>query len=348
MEYTNNNLKNLSDKLTNDLNKLSGIEIKKKYLGKKGLLTQALKDISEVKNEEKAIYGKEVNSIKKPLEEFLQSKEEENKIQHNERIDPTAPCDVNSNKQIHEQFFNLEGSKHPLTKEVEQLTDIFKSMGFSILESRQIDNDFNMFQSLNFPKGHPARDMYDTFRTEEDLVLPAHTSKMQNRALRKFGPPPIAVVLPGRCFRNEATDAGHEHTFHQIEGIYVDKNVSVANMIATIKTYLERYLETELEIRIQPAYFPFTEPSAEMDIQCQLCGGRGCNVCKYTGWLEILGCGMVDPNVLAFTGLDPEKYTGYAFGMGIERIAMLKYQIRDLRLYFENDIRFLDQFRSAY
>lgn len=344
MEYTNNNLKKLSETISKDIEKLSTFDLKNKYLGKKGLLTEALKQISEIAPDQKSTYGKEVNSIKQTLEEFLNNQENENKIEHNKRIDPTAPYDINTNEETHKSFFNLEGSKHPLTKEVEQLTDIFKSMGFSILESRQIDNDFNMFQALNFPKGHPARDMYDTFRTEEDLVLPAHTSTMQNRALRKFGPPPIAVVLPGRCFRNEATDAGHEHTFHQIEGIYVDKNVSVANMIATIKTYLERYLETELEIRIQPAYFPFTEPDCEFIISCPFCNKAGCSTCGHTGWIELMGCGMIHPNVLKEADIDPEQYSGFAWGFGVDRLTMIKLGIDDIRHLRDSNLNFLKQF----
>ena len=217
-------------------------------------------------------------------------------------------------------------------------------MGFDILESRQIDDDYHMFESLNFPKGHPARDMYDTFWTEDGFVLPAHTSTMQNRALKKFGPPPIRVVLPGRCFRNEATDASHEHTFYQIEGIYVDKGISLANMQATIKTFLEAYLEKELEVKIQPAFFPFTEPDCEFIISCPFCDKVGCSTCNHSGWIELMGCGMIHPNVLKQGGIDPDIYSGFAWGFGVDRLTMIKLGIKDIRLLRDSNLNFLRQF----
>jgi phenylalanyl-tRNA synthetase alpha chain len=345
MEYKHEKLKQLQEELKKDSKKLEYKELNKKYLAKNGLLTKALKEISNIPDKEKPIYGKEVNDIKNRLEEILKEKTRDIKsYSSTHRIDPTAPFDVNSTKTEHERFFALNGSKHPLTKEVETLLNIFSSMGFDILESRQMDDDYHMFHSLNFPKGHPARDMYDTFRTEDGLVLPAHTSTMQNRALKKFGPPPIATVLPGRCFRNEATDASHEHTFHQIEGVYVDKGVSFANMIATIKTYLERYLETDLKVKIQPAYFPFTEPDCEFVIGCPFCNITGCSTCGHSGWIEIMGCGMIHPRVLKDADIDPEIYTGFAWGFGVDRLAMIKLGINDIRYLRDGNLNFLRQF----
>jgi phenylalanyl-tRNA synthetase alpha chain len=217
-------------------------------------------------------------------------------------------------------------------------------MGFDILESRQLDDDYHMFESLNFPVGHPARDMYDTFWTEDGLVLPAHTSTMQNRAMKMFGPPPIAVVLPGRCFRHEATDASHEHTFHQIEGIYIDENVSLGNMIATIKEFLQRYLETDLEVRIQPSFFPFTEPDCEFVISCPFCKKVGCSTCGNSGWIELMGCGMIHPNVLREADIDPNEYSGFAWGFGVDRLTMIKMGINDIRYLRDSNLNFLRQF----
>jgi phenylalanyl-tRNA synthetase alpha chain len=343
MKYKN--LEQLQKGIKKDSKKLDVNNLKEKYLSKNGLLSQALKEISNIANDQKPIYGKKVNEIKNMLEEILkESSSKTTTYSSGHRIDPSAPFDINSTKREQETFFSLNGSKHPLTKEVEILLNIFSSMGFDILESRQIDDDYHMFQSLNFPKGHPARDMYDTFRTEDGLVLPAHTSTMQNRALKKFTPPPIEVVLPGRCFRNEATDAGHEHTFHQMEGIYVDKGVSLSNMIATIKTYLERYLETDLKVKIQPAYFPFTEPDCEFVIGCPFCNITGCSTCGHSGWIEIMGCGMVHPNVLKDADLDPEIYSGFAWGFGVDRLAMIKLGINDIRYLRDGNLNFLRQF----
>jgi phenylalanyl-tRNA synthetase alpha chain len=345
MEYTHKNLSKIETSFNKDLENLTYAELREKYLGKKGSVTEALREIANISHEQKPIYGKEVNALKTLVEENLSEKIQQNREYTSQpKIDPTAPLDINEDPQIYSEMLSLKGSKHPLNKEIKKLLNIFSSMGFDILESRQIDDDYNMFQSLNFPKGHPARDMYDTFRTEEGLVLPAHTSTMQNRALKKFGPPPIAVVLPGRCFRNEATDAGHEHTFHQIEGVYVDKKVSLSNMIAIIKAYLERYLETDLKIKIQPAYFPFTEPDCEFVIGCPFCNMTGCSTCGHSGWIEIMGCGMIHPNVLKEADIDPEVYSGFAWGFGVDRLAMIKLGIDDIRHLRESNLNFLRQF----
>ncbi len=345
MTYKNETINKLKKEIERDKETLDHSELKQKYTNKNGLLSIAMKEISSISKEEKAEYGKEVNDIKILVNDILAQKANEfNTYSSSNMIDPTAPFDVNSKEDPLNNFLDLKGTKHPLTKEVEILTDIFSSMGFDILESRQLDDDYHMFQSLNFPKGHPARDMYDTFRTEENFILPAHTSTMQNRALKMFGPPPIAVVLPGRCFRNEATDAGHEHTFHQIEGIYVDKGVSLGNMIATIKSFLEKYLETELEVKIQPAYFPFTEPDCEFVISCPFCNKTGCSTCGHSGWIEIMGCGMIHPNVLKEANIDPDIYTGFAWGFGVDRLTMIKLGIHDIRFLRDGNLNFLRQF----
>lgn len=344
MNFTHNNLQKIYDNIIDDSSS-SYEEIKQKYLSKNGELTIALAEIANLPKEQKATYGKEVNTLKSYILEKLENRQKETNIYSTKkRIDPTAPFDVNTKKEQRPKIFDVKGSKHPLNKEVEKLVGIFQNMGFDVLESKQIDDDYHMFESLNFPQGHPARDMYDTFWTEDKFVLPAHTSTMQNRAMRKFGPPPIAVVIPGRCYRNEATDASHEHTFYQIEGVYVDKNVSVANMKATIKTFLERYLETELEVRMQPSFFPFTEPDCEFVISCPFCKKAGCSVCGNSGWIEIMGCGMIHPNVLKEAGIDSEEFSGFAWGFGVDRLTMIKLAINDVRYLRDANLNFLRQF----
>ncbi len=340
-----NDLDIIKKEISKDIDLLSSAQLKNKYLSSKGVLGTLFKGINTIEIEKRSEYGKELNIIKKDLEKKIdEKKDSEKELVVTEKIDPTAPFDINTSKDKQPHILDLKGSAHPLMQELEKMLDIFQRMGFDILESRQIDDDFHMFESLNFPKGHPARDMYDTFWTDENFVLPAHTSTMQNRALRKFGPPPIRVVLPGRCFRNEATDASHEHTFYQIEGIYVDEGISMGNMLATIKEYLEQYLEKELEIKIQPAYFPFTEPDVEFVISCPFCDKKGCGICGNTGWIELMGCGMIHPNVLLAGGLDPQKYTGFAWGVGLDRLTLIKKGISDIRKLRDGDINFLKQF----
>lgn len=342
--YMDKNLEKISEQLKQDIG-LTYEELKAKYLGNQGLITIALNEIKNIPNNQKAEYGKEINALKSNLVEILNQKLGESNIySRNNRIDPTASFDINTPKNARPEIWDLKGTKHPLHKEVEKLVDIFQKMGFDVLESRQIDDDYHMFESLNFPVGHPARDMYDTFWTEDGLVLPAHTSTMQNRALKKFGPPPIRVVLPGRVFRHEATDAGHEHTFFQMEGIYVDKGISLANMEATIKTFLEAYLEKDLEVRMQPSYFPFTEPDCEFVISCPFCNKAGCSTCGHSGWIEIMGCGMIHPNVLREGGIDPEVYSGFAWGFGVDRLTMIKLGINDIRYLRDSNLNFLRQF----
>lgn len=240
------------------------------------------------------------------------------------------------------------GTRHPLSLVRNQIIEIFSRIGFTVEEGPEIEDDWHNFTALNFPKDHPARDMQDTFFIEKspDIALRTHTSSVQVRVMEN-NQPPVRSIFPGRVFRNEAISARAHCIFHQVEGLYIDENVSFADLKQTLMYFAKEMFGENTGIRLRPSYFPFTEPSAEMDISCHICGGEGCNICKYTGWVEILGCGMVDPNVLENAGIDSEKFTGFAFGMGIERITMLKYQIKDLRLFFENDIRFLKQFEST-
>jgi len=241
------------------------------------------------------------------------------------------------------------GSRHPLSIVRNDIIDIFSRIGFTVSEGPEIEDDFHNFTALNFPADHPARDMQDTFFIEKDpdIALRTHTSSVQVRVMETTQPP-IRTISPGRVFRNEAISARAHCIFHQVEGLYVDENVSFADLKQTLFYFAKELFGEETKTRFRPSYFPFTEPSAEMDVSCNICGGKGCNVCKYTGWVEILGCGMVDPNVLESCNIDSKKYTGFAFGMGIERITMLKYQINDLRLFFENDLKFLEQFKASY
>ncbi|MDD2197553.1 MAG: phenylalanine--tRNA ligase subunit alpha [Bacteroidales bacterium] len=308
-------------------------------LGKKGEITRLFSEFRDVPNDQKKELGQHINNLKNAaLERIQQLKDslEGSKIEKSD-IDVTLPP------------FPLNfGSRHPISLVLEELYNIFGSLGFKIVEGPEIEDDWHVFSSLNFPKDHPARDMQDTFFIESnpDIVLRTHTSSVQVRTMEQQKPP-IRVICPGRVFRNEAISARAHCIFHQIEGLYIDKNVSFADLKQTLLYFARELFGSDVKIRLRPSFFPFTEPSAEMDISCNLCGGKGCGVCKHTGWLEILGCGMVDPNVLDFNNIDSKIYTGFAFGMGIERIAMLKYQVKDLRLYFENDTRFLNQFKSV-
>jgi phenylalanyl-tRNA synthetase alpha chain len=336
-------LKELQKELEGDLKELDSIDLKGKYLSSNGLLREYFSNISNINQEKRAEYGKELNSIKEIVEERVKESEKDKITQRAQRIDPTAPFDCNTTQSRRPRILDLKGSSHILMTELKKFLDIFKSMGFDIVESRQIDDDYHMFESLNFPKGHPARDMYDTFWTEDGFVLPAHTSTMQNRILRSNSPP-IHTVIPGRCFRSESTDSGHEHTFFQCEGIYVDKNVSIANMIATIKEFLESYLETNLDVKIQPAYFPFTEPDAEFAISCPFCDKKGCSTCGHTGWIELMGCGMIHPNVLKSAKIDPNEYSGFAWGFGLDRLVMIRNHISEIRNLRAGNIKFLRKY----
>ncbi|MFC0876346.1 phenylalanine--tRNA ligase subunit alpha [Saccharicrinis sp. FJH2] len=311
-----------------------------KYISKKGLVSQLFNDFKTVPNEQKREIGLLLNELKnKALERINLLKEEmESASDSSNEMDLTMPGSPIAT-----------GSRHPLSVVKNEIIEIFKRLGFTIAEGPEIEDDWHVFSALNFPPEHPARDMQDTFfiKKDPDVLLRTHTSSIQVR-VTETSKPPIRILAPGRVFRNEAISARAHCIFHQIEALYIDKEVSFADLKQTLLYFAKELFGPDTEIRLRPSFFPFTEPSAEMDVSCSLCHGKGCNVCKYTGWLEILGCGMVDPNVLESAGINPKEYSGFALGMGIERIAMLKYGIKDLRLYFENDVRFLKQFESTY
>jgi phenylalanyl-tRNA synthetase alpha chain len=291
----------------------------------------------------RADFGRQVNALKDELEKMSRPSQAATPDKR-EPIDVTAPFDKNVTAADRPRLLPAEyGSMHPLMTELELVLRIFGRMGFTAVESREIDDDYHMFGSLNFPPGHPARDEYDTFVTDEGLLAPAHTSIMQNRVL-KAGKPPIRAVIPGRVFRNEDLDARHEHTFYQLEGVYVDEGINAGHLIATLKTFLEAYYGQSLEVKTQPFYFPFTEPSFEFAVSCPFCQKKGCHVCSYTGWIELLGCGMIHPNVLKEGRIDPAKYSGFAWGMGIDRLVMMKYGIEDVRHFESANLKFLRQF----
>jgi len=310
-----------------------------KYLGKKGIVNDLFSEFKNVPRENKKEVGQKLNELKNALQEKINNLKSalEEKSESQSDIDLSLPGDPVA-----------LGTRHPLSIVRNEIIDIFKRLGFTISEGPEIEDDWHVFSALNFPEEHPARDMQDTFFIEKnpDILLRTHTSSVQVRVMEN-SQPPIRTISPGRVFRNEAISARAHCIFHQVEGLYIDENVSFADLKQTLLYFAKEMFGEQTEIRLRPSYFPFTEPSAEMDVECNICHGKGCNVCKYTGWLEILGCGMVDPNVLDSCNIDSKKYTGFAFGMGIERIAMLKYGINDLRLYFENDVRFLNQFKSA-
>ena len=309
------------------------------YLSKKGVMNQLFASFKNVPNDQKKEFGQILNQLKQNVQQTLEA----SKTMFVEDISSFSGQDLS-------KPITLEniGSRHPLSLVRNEIVDIFKRIGFNVSEGPEIEDDWHNFTALNLPQEHPARDMQDTFfiQTNPDILLRTHTSSVQVRYMES-NQPPIRTISPGRVYRNEAISARAHCIFHQVEGLYIDKNVSFADLKQALLYFAIEMFGEKTEIRLRPSYFPFTEPSAEVDVSCNICSGKGCNVCKHTGYLEILGCGMVDPNVLKNCGIDPEKYTGYAFGMGIERIAMLKYQVKDLRMFFENDIRFLKQFRSA-
>jgi phenylalanyl-tRNA synthetase alpha chain len=309
------------------------------YLGKKGLMNDLFAAFKEVPNEQKKDFGQALNQLKKAIQDKL----EEGKQSFSDNTEQSSGLDL-SRPVVEDQL----GSRHPLSLVRNEIVDIFKRIGFTLSEGPEIEDDWHNFTALNLPDEHPARDMQDTFFIQQnpDILLRTHTSSVQVRFMED-NQPPIRTLSPGRVYRNEAISARAHCIFHQVEGLYIDKDVSFAELKQTLLYFAKEMFGDKTEIRLRPSYFPFTEPSAEVDVSCNICSGKGCNVCKYTGYLEILGCGMVDPNVLRNCGIDPEIYTGFAFGMGIERIAMLKYQVKDLRLFFENDVRFLEQFKST-
>jgi len=318
-----------------------------KYLSKKGLISELFDDFRNVPSTEKREVGQKLNILKESaLEKYNMLKSE-----------IPESSDLSDSSDLSRPAFPFtQGSRHPISIVRNEIIDIFTRIGFVVSEGPEIEDDNHVFTKLNFAPEHPARDMQDTFYVNrisaedsnpEDILLRTHTSSVQVRVM-EGQKPPIRTISPGRVFRNEAISARAHCIFHQVEGLYIDTNVSFADLKQTLLYFAREMFGKETEIRLRPSYFPFTEPSAEVDVSCRICGGKGCNVCKYTGWLEILGCGMVHPNVLESCNIDSKKYTGFAFGMGIERLTMLKYRVNDLRLYFENDIRFLEQFRSSF
>ena len=314
-----------------------------KYLSKKGEINNLMADFRNVPAEQKKEVGMKINELKQTaFAKINELKEQcESKESTDESIDLTRTA----------YPANL-GSRHPLTIVKNEIINIFGRMGFSLAEGPEVEDDLHVFTKLNFAADHPARDMQDTFfvETNEDviknIILRTHTSSVQARVMEKTQPP-IRVICPGRVYRNEAISARAHCFFHQIEGLYIDKNVSFTDLKQVLLTFAREMFGNDTKIRLRPSYFPFTEPSAEMDISCNICGGKGCGFCKHTGWVEILGCGMVDPNVLEACGIDSKEYTGYAFGLGVERITNLKYQVSDLRMFSENDVRFLEEFTAA-
>ena len=311
-------------------------------------------EIPTLPQEERAGFGKQLNELRQQLTQAIEQRELALEDAHRpEPIDVTAPWDVNTGPV--DLLPTENGTTHPLMQEIKKLSDIFERMGCVIEDSRDIDDTYHMFDALNFPKGHPARDDYDTFQLAETdsegepLVAPAHTSTMQNRVLKKYkaqleAGDAIAVVVPDRVFRNEDLDARHEHTFYQVEGVFVAKGVTVGNLIATLQTFLEEYYGKSLEIRTNPFYFPFTEPSFEFALSCPFCEKAGCRVCSYEGWIELIGCGMIHPNVLKAADIDPNEYTGFAWGLGIDRLVMMKNGIEDVRHFESGKLDFLRQF----
>lgn len=311
-----------------------------KFLSKKGEVSVLFNEFRNVPNEEKREVGQLLNELKNEAQDKINSLKE--------ALSDAAGQAEKSDLTRSAEPVRL-GTRHPLSLVKNEIIDIFSRIGFTIAEGPEIEDDWHVFSALNFAPEHPARDMQDTFFIEQnpDVVLRTHTSSVQTRVMTKQKPP-IRMIFPGRVYRNEAISYRAHCFFHQVEGLYIDKDVSFADLKQALMYFAKEMFGESTEIRLRPSYFPFTEPSAEMDISCNLCGGKGCPFCKHTGWVEILGCGMVDPNVLENCGIDSKIYSGYAFGMGIERITNLKYQVKDLRMFSENDVRFLEQFKAAY
>jgi len=309
------------------------------FLGKKGVIPALFGAMKDIPNEEKKAYGQDINLLKNKAEEKIESHKaafENTQCSATASADLSMPVELNS------------GSRHPISIVQNRIFDIFEKIGFTVALGPEIEDDWHVFSALNFPEEHPARDMQDTFFIESnpDVVLRTHTSSIQVRIMETT-PPPIRVICPGRVFRNEAITARAHCIFHQVEGLYIDKNVTFADLKQTLLYFAQEMFGKETKIRLRPSYFPFTEPSAEMDISCDICGGKGCNICKHSGWVEILGCGMVDPAVLESCGIDSKVYSGFAFGLGIERMTQQVFKTKDIRMFFENDVRFISQFESA-
>ncbi len=306
-----------------------------KYLGKKGSVTALLKSLKDLDPEQRRVVGQQANELRVAIEQLLEQR--------------LLAVGANGSRTKVTFDYTLPGKRyptgklHPITQTLNEIIDIFYGMGFRVAEGPEVETDYYNFGALNFPPDHPARDMQDTFYVGKDTLLRTHTSPIQIREFER-SKPPVRIVAPGRTYRQEAISARSYCVFHQVEGFYVDYNVTFADLKGVLTAFAQTYFGSDVKMRFRPSFFPFTEPSAEVDISCFLCGGKGCRICKHEGWLEILGCGMIDPNVFKSVNYDPEVYSGYAFGMGIERIAMLRHQIDDIRLFFENDLRFLNQF----
>ena len=325
----------LKDK--NDFN--SGLitfeELKNKYLSRKGLLSELYPLLNDIPDSDKPVFGKKINSVKNEISyEINQLIDDESSSSDSSfSIDSTMPG-----------LDKLSGSIHPLTKIIEEIKSIFSRIGFSTIYGPEVDTDYYNFEALNIPKDHPARDMQDTFYIDKETLLRTHTSSSQIHFMEK-NQPPIRVISPGRVYRNEDISVRSYCLFHQIEGLYIDKNVKFSDLKGTLDYFAKNLFGENVKTRFRPSYFPFTEPSAEMDVSCIFCNGKGCNICKYSGWLEILGCGMVDPEVFKFVNYDSDLWSGFAFGVGIERIAMLKYGVKDIRMFYSGDVQFLKQFK---
>ncbi|MEI5905516.1 phenylalanine--tRNA ligase subunit alpha [Bacillus spongiae] len=323
-----------------DLKQLN--EVRVAYLGKKGPITEVLRGMGKLSAEERPKMGALANEVRGEIGQSLekkQSKLERDAVEKqlaSETIDVTLPGSPVK-----------EGNHHPLTRVIEEIEDLFIGMGYQVAEGPEVEKDYYNFEALNLPKGHPARDMQDSFYITEEILLRTHTSPVQARTMEKHaGEGPVKIICPGKVYRRDSDDATHSHQFMQIEGLVIDENISMSDLKGTLQVFAKKIFGEEREIRLRPSFFPFTEPSVEMDISCKMCDGKGCSVCKRTGWIEILGAGMVHPNVLEMAGFDSKKYSGFAFGMGPERIAMLKYGVDDIRHFYTNDIRFLKQFHE--
>jgi phenylalanyl-tRNA synthetase alpha chain len=332
-------LKEVREKTIHNAGELEQFRIR--FLGSKNVLKDLFAEIRNVPNERKKEFGQLVNAVKEAAEtKFNELKEQ---------IERGAAAEMVQELDLTRPGEGLVlGSRHPVRIVMEEMIDIFKRLGFVVEEDREIEDDWHNFSALNMPQDHPARDMQDTFYISMDpaMVLRTHTSSVQIRVMERQKPP-IRILSPGKVFRNETISARSHCFFHQVEGLYIAEDVSFADLLQTLQFFAAEFFGPDTKIKVRPSYFPFTEPSAEVDVSCFLCNGKGCNVCKYTGWVEILGCGMVDPKVLENCGIDPEKYSGYAFGLGVERIALMKYGVKDIRILSENDVRFLQHFKSA-
>lgn len=321
----------LKDELASCTKEADILNVKSKYVGKKSRITEILGNLKNMTVEEKRKYGSLINNTKKEMESIIASSLESLESKANITFDDTLDYDIEN------------GSLHPVTIVAKEVTDCLKKMGFTVVSGPEMESEYYNFEALNVPKDHPARDMQDTYYLDNGMLLRTQTSDNQIRGMENYGAP-LRICAPGRTFRNEDLDANHENTFFQIEGMVIDENISIENLMYVMQELLSEVFKTDLKVRLRPGFFPFTEPSYEMDMSCVICGGKGCPTCKNGGWIELIGCGMVHPNVLRAGGVDPEKYTGFAFGIGLTRLAMMKYKISDIRVLNSGDIRYLKNF----